>query len=120
VGLVSLDDVRSEALRCTQCTSAARPLHIPLVEGRTQVVFGVGPPQADLMFIGEAPGGAEDVTGEPFSGKGPNQAGTILNERLKTIGLRRTDVYITNVVLCRPTEIKEGRPPSNRPLVKSR
>jgi uracil-DNA glycosylase len=95
-------------------------LTYPLVEGRTQVVFGVGPPQADLMFIGEAPGGAEDVTGEPFSGKGPNQAGTILNERLKTIGLRRTDVYITNVVLCRPTEIKEGRPPSNRPLVKSR
>jgi DNA polymerase len=67
------------------------------------------------MFIGEAPGEAEDQLGEPFIGKGPNQAGTILNERLTKIGLRRTDVYITNVVLCRPTEIKNGRPPSNRP-----
>jgi uracil-DNA glycosylase len=120
VDLVSLDDVRREALRCARCTSRSRPSHIPLVEGRTQVVFGVGPSHADLMFIGEAPSKDEDEIGEPFIGKGPQQAGSILDERLTQVGIRRTDVYITNVVLCRPTEIKNGGPPSNRPPSESK
>lgn len=66
--------------------------------GRRQVVFGVGNPGADLMFIGEAPGADEDVQGEPFVGR----AGQLLTKIIEAIGLKREDVYIANVIKCRP------------------
>ncbi len=71
--------------------------------GRTQVVFGVGDPEADLMFVGEGPGYHEDKQGEPFVG----QAGKLLTELLASIGLARADVYIANVVKCRPPENRD-------------
>jgi len=98
-------------MRCTSVSSVAL---IPLVKGRTQVVYGVGPPNADLMFIGEAPGKDEDEKGEPFVGKGVGQAGRLLDERLDDIGVPRGEVYVTNIVMCRPTKIVKGRPPANR------
>ncbi len=66
--------------------------------GRRQVVFGVGNPNAALMFVGEAPGADEDVQGEPFVGR----AGQLLTKIIEAIGLRREDVYIANVIKCRP------------------
>ncbi len=77
-----------------------------LCEGRTQVVFGVGNPEADLMFVGEGPGFHEDRQGEPFVGA----AGKLLTELLGQIGLRREDVYIANVVKCRPPENRDPLP----------
>jgi uracil-DNA glycosylase family 4 len=74
-----------------------------LCRGRTQVVFGVGNPEADLMFVGEGPGFHEDRQGEPFVG----QAGRLLTELLGGIGLTRGDVYIANVVKCRPPENRD-------------
>jgi uracil-DNA glycosylase family 4 len=66
--------------------------------GRKQIVFGVGNPRAELMFIGEGPGADEDQQGEPFVGR----AGQLLNKMIEAMGLRREDVYIANVVKCRP------------------
>ena len=66
--------------------------------GRRQVVFGVGNPQAELMFVGEAPGADEDEQGEPFVGR----AGQLLNKIIEAITLRRSDVYIANIIKCRP------------------
>ena len=80
---------RSQAAGCTRCR---------LSETRTQVVFGVGHPAADLMFVGEAPGFHEDKQGFPFVG----QAGKLLDRLLGGIGLTRADVYIANVLKCRP------------------
>ncbi len=74
--------------------------------GRTQVVFGVGHPDADLMFIGEAPGFHEDKQGEPFVGA----AGQLLNRLLGEIGLTREDVYIANVLRCRPPGNRDPEP----------
>ena len=74
---------------CTRCR---------LAQARTQVVFGVGNPDADLMFVGEAPGFHEDKQGFPFVG----QAGKLLDKLLAGIGLERSDVYIANVLKCRP------------------
>jgi len=71
------------------------PLHIP---GCTHIVFGEGCPTADIMFIGEAPGKDEDAQGRPFVGR----AGKLLQRALEKIGLERSDVFITNVVKCRP------------------
>lgn len=82
---------------CTKCQ-----LHI----GRTQVVFGVGDPAADLVFVGEAPGRDEDLKGEPFVGK----AGQLLTRIIEAIGLRREQVYILNVVKCRPPNNRNPRP----------
>jgi DNA polymerase len=67
-------------------------------QGRKQIVFGVGNPNAELMFIGEAPGADEDEQGEPFVGR----AGQLLNNMIKAMGLRREDVYIANIIKCRP------------------
>jgi len=75
---------------CTRCR-----LH---KQGRKQIVFGVGNPEAELMFIGEAPGADEDQQGEPFVGR----AGQLLNNMIKAMGLRREDVYIANIIKCRP------------------
>jgi len=77
-----------------------------LCRGRTQVVFGVGSPTAELMFVGEGPGFHEDRQGEPFVG----QAGKLLTELLGRIGLTRGDVYIANVVKCRPPENRDPAP----------
>ena len=75
---------------CTRCK-----LH---KQGRKQIVFGVGNPLAELMFIGEGPGADEDQQGEPFVGR----AGQLLNKMIEAMGLKRSDVYIANVVKCRP------------------
>jgi DNA polymerase len=82
---------------CTKCTLAA---------GRTQVVFGSGNPDADLMFVGEAPGFHEDQQGVPFVG----QAGKLLERLLEGIGLSRADVYIANVLKCRPPGNRDPLP----------
>jgi uracil-DNA glycosylase family 4 len=85
----ALEEVAAEAAGCTRCR---------LAQGRTQVVFGVGDARAQLMFIGEGPGFHEDKQGEPFVGA----AGQLLNRMLGEIGLTREQVYIANVVKCRP------------------
>jgi DNA polymerase len=85
----SLDALRVEALACRRC---------PLRDGAKQVVFGVGNPRARLMFIGEGPGADEDDQGEPFVGA----AGRRLNSWIPRLGLAREDVYIANIVKCRP------------------
>jgi DNA polymerase len=77
-----------------------------LSQGRTQVVFGSGSPEADLMFVGEAPGFHEDQQGIPFVG----QAGKLLEKLLLGIGLRREDVYIANVIMCRPPGNRDPQP----------
>jgi uracil-DNA glycosylase len=77
-----------------------------LSRSRTQVVFGSGHPQADVMFVGEGPGYYEDQQGEPFVGA----AGQLLATMLREIGLRRADVYITNVVKCRPPGNRDPLP----------
>src|ERR1700730_16801499 len=82
--------IREDLGDCTRCK-----LH---KQGRKQIVFGVGNPHADLMFVGEGPGADEDMQGEPFVGR----AGQLLNNMIKAMGIRREDVYIANVVKCRP------------------
>jgi DNA polymerase len=74
--------------------------------GRTQVVFGAGHPEARLMFVGEAPGADEDVQGEPFVGR----AGQLLTKIIQSIGLERSDVYIANVIKCRPPQNRNPEP----------
>jgi uracil-DNA glycosylase family 4 len=86
-----------ETAECTRC---------PLAAGRTQVVFGVGNPDADLMFVGEAPGFHEDQQGIPFVG----QAGKLLDQLLNGIGLQRSDIYIANVLKCRPPGNRDPQP----------
>jgi DNA polymerase len=78
----------------------------PLAETRTNVVFGAGNADADLMFVGEAPGRFEDEQGLPFVGR----AGQLLNELLQEVGLRRKDVFITNVLKCRPPGNRDPLP----------
>ncbi len=82
--------IREDIGDCTRCR-----LH---KQGRKQIVFGVGNPKAALMFIGEAPGADEDQQGEPFVGR----AGQLLNNMIKAMGIRREDVYIANIIKCRP------------------
>ena len=82
--------IREDLGDCTRCK-----LH---QQGRKQIVFGVGNPRADLMFVGEGPGADEDAQGEPFVGR----AGQLLNNMIKAMGLGREEVYIANVVKCRP------------------
>ena len=74
--------------------------------GRKQVVFGVGNPNADLMFVGEAPGADEDIQGEPFVGR----AGQLLNSMLKAVGLKREQVFIANILKSRPPNNRDPRP----------
>jgi len=83
---------------CTRCK-----LH---KQGRTHVVFGAGNPQAQLMFVGEAPGSDEDLQGEPFVGR----AGQLLTKIIQSIGLERSDVYIANVIKCRPPNNRNPEP----------
>ena len=86
----ALKIIREDLGDCTRC-----PLH---KQGRKQIVFGVGDPHAELMFIGEGPGADEDEQGEPFVGR----AGQLLNNMIKAMGITRDQVYIANIVKCRP------------------
>jgi DNA polymerase len=88
---------RDEVASCTRC---------PLARGRTQVVFGSGDPSADLMFVGEAPGFHEDKQGVPFVGA----AGKLLDQLLAGISLTRADVYVANVLKCRPPGNRDPQP----------
>jgi uracil-DNA glycosylase family 4 len=86
----ALRAIREDIGDCTRCRLAK--------QGRKQIVFGVGNPRAELMFIGEAPGADEDIKGEPFVGR----AGQLLNNMIKAMGIQREDVYIANIIKCRP------------------
>ena len=90
--------IRQDLGECTRCK-----LH---GLGRRQIVFGVGDPAADLMFVGEGPGADEDIQGEPFVGR----AGQLLTKIIEAIGLRREDVYIANVIKCRPPGNRNPEP----------
>ncbi len=90
--------VEQEALVCTRC-----PLH----RGRTKVVFGVGNPEADLMFIGEGPGEQEDLEGEPFVGRSGRFLDRLMFEEM---GLTRQECYVCNVVKCRPPGNRDPLP----------
>jgi DNA polymerase len=95
--VTELHDYRDEVAGCTRCALAG---------GRTQVVFGSGDPAADLMFVGEAPGFHEDKQGVPFVGA----AGKLLDQLLAGIGLTRPDVYVANVLKCRPPGNRDPMP----------
>jgi DNA polymerase len=94
---VALADFAERVAGCTRC---------PLAATRTQVVFGSGSPRADLMFVGEAPGFHEDKQGVPFVGA----AGKLLSKLLEGIGLSRDEVYIANVLKCRPPGNRDPQP----------
>jgi DNA polymerase len=91
------DSLRTAVINCTACSLSCT---------RTQVVFGVGNQNADLMIIGEAPGFYEDKQGEPFVGR----AGQLLNAMLQSIGFDRSQVYIANILKCRPPENRDPQP----------
>ncbi len=90
--------LRGEALGCTRCA---------LAKGRTQVVFGVGNPSAQLMFVGEGPGRDEDLQGEPFVGRSGKLLDLLMQQE---IGVTRDECYIANVVLCRPPGNRDPLP----------
>jgi DNA polymerase len=90
-----LQDLAKSLHNCQRCKLAKL--------GRSQVVFGVGNPHASIMFVGEAPGANEDLKGEPFVGA----AGKILNDLLQSANLSRDDIYIANVIKCRPPENRD-------------
>jgi uracil-DNA glycosylase len=90
--------LRTTALSCTKC---------PLAAGRTQVVFGVGDPRADLLFVGEGPGHQEDLAGEPFVGRSGQLLDRLMREEM---GLTRDQCYIANVVKCRPPQNRNPAP----------
>ena len=94
--------LRGPVLACTLCPH--------LVKSRTQVVFGVGNPEAEVMFVGEAPGEDEDLQGEPFVG----QAGQLLTKIIVAMGFSRADVYIANVLKCRP-DLPAGESGNRKP-----
>jgi len=93
----TLESLGAVASACVRCR---------LAQTRTQVVYGTGNPNADLMFIGEAPGRDEDLKGEPFVGR----AGQLLTDIIKAMRLTRDDVYIANVIKCRPPENRNPEP----------
>ena len=94
---IPLDQLRAEVAACHKC---------PLADGRTNTVFGVGDPNARVLIVGEAPGKNEDLQGEPFVGA----AGKLLDELLAIAGLERKDVFIANVLKCRPPGNRDPRP----------
>lgn len=93
----NLESLRQDCLHCTRCH---------LAETRHNVVFGVGPEQTEVMFIGEGPGENEDLQGEPFVGA----AGQFLDEMLSIIGLSRRNCYIGNIIKCRPPQNRDPKP----------
>ncbi|MGH9069351.1 MAG: uracil-DNA glycosylase, partial [Acidimicrobiales bacterium] len=94
----TLIELEADAMACQRC---------PLAGGRTNVVWGVGDPEADLMFVGEGPGRDEDLAGEPFVGRSGKLLDRLVREEL---GLAREQVYIANVVKCRPPGNRDPRP----------
>ncbi|WP_256290187.1 uracil-DNA glycosylase [Halobellus inordinatus] len=106
--MTSADDGTMEGLAVTSCERCPE-----LVESRSQIVNGTGPEDADLVFLGEAPGANEDDQGEPFVGR----SGSVLDEALRDAGLARADVRITNCVRCRPPE---NRNPTSAELANCR
>ncbi len=94
---IPLSELQAEVQACHRC---------PLADGRTQTVFGVGNPDARVLIVGEAPGKNEDLQGEPFVGA----AGKYLDQLLAVAGLTREDVYIANVLKCRPPGNRDPRP----------
>jgi uracil-DNA glycosylase family 4 len=96
-GIHSLAEIAPIAAVCTRCR---------LANGRKQVVWGTGNPHAELLFIGEAPGRDEDLAGEPFVGR----AGQLLTDIIKAMGFSREEVYIANVIKCRPPENRNPEP----------
>jgi len=95
--MLIFEQLRDECLACEKCA---------LSKTRTHVVFGVGDEHADVMFIGEGPGRNEDLEGEPFVGR----AGALLNDFLAAFGFERSEVYIANIVKCRPPENRDPLP----------
>lgn len=93
----SLDEIRKECEGCRKCS---------LAETRTNVVFGVGNPHADIMFVGEAPGEKEDLSGIPFVGA----AGKLFDKYLIAVGIPREEVYIANMLKCRPPKNRDPKP----------
>ena len=93
----SLDEIRKECEGCRKCS---------LAETRTNVVFGVGNPHADIMFIGEAPGEKEDLSGIPFVGA----AGKLFDKYLVAVGIPREEIYIANMLKCRPPKNRDPKP----------
>lgn len=93
----TLQEIRTDLGDCQRCR---------LCQGRKNIVFGVGNPRAELVIVGEAPGRDEDIQGEPFVGR----AGQLLNRMLSAIGLSREEVYICNVIKCRPPENRDPLP----------
>ncbi len=93
----ALADLFREARECTLCS---------LCDSRTQVVFGAGNADADLMFVGEAPGAAEDRQGLPFVGR----SGSLLTQMLSGVGISREDVFIANTIKCRPPDNRNPKP----------
>ena len=94
----TLQAIREDIGDCTRCKLATL--------GRKQIVFGVGNPNADLMFVGEGPGADEDIQGIPFVGR----AGQLLTKMIEAMGFSRDDVYIANVVKCRPPDNRNPEP----------
>lgn len=94
----TLTAIREDLGDCTRCKLSTL--------GRRQIVFGVGNPDADLMFVGEGPGADEDIQGEPFVGR----AGQLLTRMIEAMGFQRSEVYIANVVKCRPPENRNPEP----------
>lgn len=92
--MMNWDELEAACGGCRNCS---------LWEGRTNVVFGVGSRQAEVLFIGEGPGENEDLQGEPFVGRG----GKLLDDMMGAIGLKRRDVYIANIVKCRPPQNRD-------------
>lgn len=93
----SLDEHNQAICNCTEC---------PLGSTRTKFVYGVGNPHAKIMFVGEAPGKDEDEKGEPFVGR----AGRLLDDIIKAMGLERSEVYIANILKCRPPQNRDPQP----------
>lgn len=91
---MGLEELKKECLACRRCG---------LCETRTNVVFGIGNPEAEVMFIGEGPGEQEDLQGEPFVGR----AGKLLDDMLELIDLDRSKIYIANMVKCRPPKNRD-------------
>ena len=92
-----LADIERECAGCAKC---------PLAATRTNLVFGVGNPHANVMFVGEGPGKNEDLKGEPFVGA----AGQLLNQMLDRAGIPRESIYIANILKCRPPGNRDPRP----------
>lgn len=97
VNAFGLESMQAEVIQCQAC---------PLCQGRKNVVFGSGNPHADIMFVGEAPGAEEDKLGLPFVGA----AGQLLTKMIEAMGLQREDVYIANVIKCRPPNNRDPLP----------